>query len=436
MDNNKKVSDKKYTLYVILMFVITILMYFLTIVHRNSSGVLHDYLQQDFSMTALQFSNFSSMYFYPYVIMQLPMGIFADTIGPRKALTIGCATSALGTFIFCNAKTFSILCLGRALIGIGVSSPMVCCQKLYANWFSKKKVATATGFSQGISSMLAMLGQAPLAIIVGIMTWRSVYTAITIGTVILAVLLFIVIRDFPEDMGFPASEVNSSVQSKKLPSGKELKTSIASVICNKKVLPLLIMMPIMMGTFNMFISTWGISYISDTYGLSAVDASKYTTVIMIGVTVGCLVLPTLSDRMGKRKPILYALSIVNLVIWVLLTYGTKLVDRFNLLTVLMICLGFTQGSIPIFFAVLREVNKPELAGMAVGFPNTIGMGGSPVMALIAGALINNRIMQNAVGLTIYKSAFALCVVLSVIQLVANIFVTETNCENINLKMSK
>ncbi|WP_457553705.1 MFS transporter [Desulfobacula sp.] len=47
-------------------------------------------LMQDFHISAAGLGQLSGLYFYAYVAMQIPTGILADTLGPRKLLTAGC----------------------------------------------------------------------------------------------------------------------------------------------------------------------------------------------------------------------------------------------------------------------------------------------------------------------------------------------------------
>ena len=57
---------------------------------RVAPAVMTAELMRDFQISATGLGHLSGLYFYSYVAMQIPTGILADTLGPRKLLTIGC----------------------------------------------------------------------------------------------------------------------------------------------------------------------------------------------------------------------------------------------------------------------------------------------------------------------------------------------------------
>ena len=54
--------------------------------HRMAAGVVKTDLQEAFNIGSAQFANIGSMYFYAYFIMQIPSGILADKLGPKRQL--------------------------------------------------------------------------------------------------------------------------------------------------------------------------------------------------------------------------------------------------------------------------------------------------------------------------------------------------------------
>ncbi|MCD4741239.1 MAG: MFS transporter, partial [Desulfobacteraceae bacterium] len=66
---------------------------------RVAPGVMTKELMQDFNISASGLGHLSALYFYSYVAMQIPTGILADTLGPRKLLTAGCVVAGMGTLL-------------------------------------------------------------------------------------------------------------------------------------------------------------------------------------------------------------------------------------------------------------------------------------------------------------------------------------------------
>ncbi|SHH89689.1 Major Facilitator Superfamily protein, partial [Caloranaerobacter azorensis DSM 13643] len=65
------------------------LAYVIVFFHRVAAGVVRQDLIKAFNITDVEFGNLGSMYFYAYMIMQIPSGILADTLGARKTVSIG-----------------------------------------------------------------------------------------------------------------------------------------------------------------------------------------------------------------------------------------------------------------------------------------------------------------------------------------------------------
>ena len=69
-------------------------LYLIGFYQRVAPAVMTRELMTDFGLTAAALGNLSAFYFYSYVAMQVPTGILADRIGPRRLLTLGAAVAA------------------------------------------------------------------------------------------------------------------------------------------------------------------------------------------------------------------------------------------------------------------------------------------------------------------------------------------------------
>ncbi|HPI97440.1 MAG TPA: MFS transporter, partial [Synergistales bacterium] len=109
--------------------------YLIVFFHRLAPGVLREELSSAFDLTATSFGTLASMYFYAYMIMQIPVGMLADSLGARATVSIGMFMTTLGSLLFGMARTSSLIFLGRFIIGIGVSTVFVCILKIQSRWF-------------------------------------------------------------------------------------------------------------------------------------------------------------------------------------------------------------------------------------------------------------------------------------------------------------
>src|SRR5882762_7220921 len=56
---------------------------------RTSPAVMTTELMRDFGIKASQLGQFSAFYFYAYILMQIPTGVFVDSWGARRLLIAG-----------------------------------------------------------------------------------------------------------------------------------------------------------------------------------------------------------------------------------------------------------------------------------------------------------------------------------------------------------
>ena len=124
--------------------------YLIVIFHRYSFGIIKDELSGSFNMSSTAFANLSSMYFYAYMLMQIPTGILVDSLGVRFTVTIGMLLAGAGSLLFGYSRNIHIVFTGRFLIGIGVSVVFVSILKILSKWYDEKEFGTMTGLTSFI----------------------------------------------------------------------------------------------------------------------------------------------------------------------------------------------------------------------------------------------------------------------------------------------
>ena len=270
---------------------------FLNMFHRSSAGVLRSTLVDLYGLSATEFSSFSVMYFYPYVIMQFPAGVLADRIGPRKLMSFSSLLSGIGILCFSLSKSFRISCLCRILTGIGFASAQTCCQKLNNQWFQQDRIASAVAVTSAFGYIGTLCAQAPLALLIQVSSWRTVFFSLGIISMIFVIISYLFVCDKPQDIGLMPINSALKVHDEKVP----LKSALKSTFGNKYLYPLLFALCVQLGTYNLFSGTWGVSYFEDVFNLTTLQASKYTMVLSVGCAVFGLLLPVISDAVRIRK---------------------------------------------------------------------------------------------------------------------------------------
>ena len=67
--------------------------------------------------------------------MQLPTGLLADSLGPRKTVTSFLFIATLGSLIFGLAPAVDVAVATRVMVGLGVSMVFISTMKILSQWF-------------------------------------------------------------------------------------------------------------------------------------------------------------------------------------------------------------------------------------------------------------------------------------------------------------
>ncbi len=331
------------------------------------AGIAQD-LAASFQTSAASLGVLAATYFYVYTLMQVPTGILADTLGPRRILALGGIIGGIGSFLFGFAPTLDLALLGRTLVGLGVSVTFIAMLKLIAVWFEENRFATLVGVCMLVGNLGSVLAGAPLSALAQATGWRGVFIGVGVVSLVLGVLCWVMVRDSPQ-----------SVPGEKRPSFDRtvVLSGLLSVIRNRATWPAALVNTGMSGAFFTFAGLWATPYLIQVHGLSRAVATSHLSLWFGGFAVGCFFIGTISDRLGRRKPVLIVASHLFVAIWlVLLSCVTlPLVASYSLFALL----GLTTAGFSLTWACAKEVNPPLLSGMSTSVAN---MGG-----FLAGALL-------------------------------------------------
>src|SRR4051812_18658356 len=119
--------------------------YFLSFFYRNVNAVISKDLAREFSLSASDLGFLTAMYLLAFAAVQLPLGVLLDRYGPRRVVAALFCVAAIGATIFALARDFTLLSVGRALIGLGVSAGLMGAIKAFTLWFPMSRLATLNG---------------------------------------------------------------------------------------------------------------------------------------------------------------------------------------------------------------------------------------------------------------------------------------------------
>ena len=417
-------------------YIILVLAYMSVFFHRMAPGVVSADLMLAFSTTGAALGSLAAMYYYIYTAMQIPAGVLADTLGTRSAVTVGNLVAGGGSIVFGLAETFEIASAGRFLVGLGVSVVFVGLMKSNSVWFSEHKYGFISGLTVLLGNVGSILAAGPLAAVLNIYSWRSVFVAIGFISIGLAVVSWLVVRNRPEDVGFPSLREMEGKPSHP-PRESHWLHDLKSVLLNRRVWPGFWINFGMGGGLFSFAGLWGIPLLRDVFGLERGAAAAYTTLTLVGLAVGSLASGWLSDHLGHRKPLLITGAMLYALAWVAMLYApwSPGVSGF----VLYGLVGLTGAGFVVTYASAKEVSAPALSGMAISVVNTGLFLGAALMQPLFGLVLDqtwdgtlvNGLRQFA--LDDYRAALWLMLGFAVIALIGTLRLTETHCRNVTVK---
>lgn len=344
---------------------------------RIAPSVMEPALREHFNLSATGFGLISSIYYYAYVIMQLPVGVMLDRYGPQRLLTAACMICVIGTFLFTGTTVFWIAGVGRFLVGFGSAFAFVGVLKLATIWLPENRLAMVSGLTSALGTIGAMIGDNFLVLFVNQFGWVKALNMTAFFGIALSILLWMGIRD-KKAIHFRNHGTVSTLKRGLMDLGIILK--------NKQIwvngfYGCLVYLPT-----TVFAELWGIPYLRNAHGLSNEAAGLANSLLFLGFTIGAPLMGFISDKLARRKfPMLIGATGAAIVMMIIL-YMPGLSE--TNIQVLMFILGLLYSAQAIVFAVGRELSPGEAAGTAMAATNMIVMLGAMFLQPLVGHLLD------------------------------------------------
>ncbi|MCD6040322.1 MAG: phtE [Gammaproteobacteria bacterium] len=390
---------------------------------RISPSVMIQELMKAYNLTGAQAGSLSAFYYHAYVPMQIIVGLMMDRYGPRRLLVMACMCCAVGTYLFAGTQSIIIAELGRFFIGFGSAFAFVGALKLATIWLPPNRFALISGIITSLGMIGAMAGDIMLRSLVDAMGWKlTTYVSAGVG-VVLALILWAVVRDVNPSPTHPNYHVRRL-------SFHDLLLGLWGALRNPQIWFNGMLGFLLYLSLSAFGELWGIPYLEQARGLSKMQAANANAMIFLGWAIGSPCWGWFSDFIERRCAPLFMASIATLLVACVILYVPNL--SFFSMSFLLFFFGLLSSVQVLVFAICREVTHFRIAGTAIALTNMFVMiGGNffqPVIGKLldmgwSGALMDGTRVYSALA---YQAALSVIPVGILFAIILTFFVRETH----------
>jgi MFS family permease len=366
--------------------------YFYQYTLRSAPAVMLPELSSAFGLSAAGVATMAGLFYYGYSPFSLVAGVAMDRIGPRRVVPIGAAAVGAGALMFASGDT-TLANAGRLLQGAGGVFALVGAAYIATTSFPASRAATLIGATQ----MFGMAGGSAGQFVVGPLIasgvrWSSFWLVMGLAGLAISVLLYVFL---------PESEKADPPQGDWL---KGASRAFGIVFRNPQSILCGVIAGLLFIPTTIFDMVWGVRYLQDARGLDYGVAVLRSAAVPFGWIIGCPLLGAISDRIGRRRPVIAGGALVLLACLVWILYGpAEVLPPY----VLALTAGVASGAAMLPYTVIKEANPAAVSGTATGVVNFINFTFSALLGpVFAAKLVGAGGGATPMTLEHYQIAFA------------------------------
>jgi MFS family permease len=292
--------------------VLAAVMFAMSQFYRSSVAVISPDLMQEMGLNALDLSRISAAFFYAFALMQIPVGIFLDSVGAKTAMVGLTLVSVAGAVVFALGTTPGWLTFGRVLLGIGMACNFMGALKLLTLWFEPRQFATLSALVVSLGTIGNIAAATPLVLLVGWMGWRHSFLAIAGFTLALALVFLAVIKERPRAARDAPGRAGPGDRAGTQADAADARPSVSQTLGrawdlfhHRDFWIISLATFCRYGIYAAVQGLWAGPFLIHALGLPPVTAGNILFLMSIGLIIGCPLCGWLSDFLvGSRKKII------------------------------------------------------------------------------------------------------------------------------------
>lgn len=333
--------------------------FFAHYVVRVTPGHITQELQATFvDSTKLDIGILGAAFYWPYVLMQMPVGYLVDKYGTRILLTIAAFICCLSSLSFASANTLNVAIFSRILLGFCSATAFIGALKLSTVWFEPKKLALLIGITQALGMIGAATGARVVPFLNETMGWQNAFRLYALVFLTLSVLIYAFVRNRPgTDPAFDEAALKQR-HIKAIP--------LSTVIFNRYTWINALYAGLIFAPTDVMGELWGKEFIENIHQISAKEASHAISFLFIGWAIGGPLAGSLADHIGRRPVMLFS-AIIGFLLLPFIFYVPNI--PLSLLMMILFLYGLTNTGLIASYTVAGELHHKEHGGFSIAIAN-------------------------------------------------------------------
>jgi MFS family permease len=335
-------------------------------------GVAAFEAERRYQVGAGALSAFTAVQLGVYLAMQVPVGLAADRIGPRRSLAAGMAAIAVGEAVFALSGTLGAGLAGRALIGLGDAFVFVNVLRVAHTWFDPARAALLTALTTLLGALGQLLTTVPAHLALDGLGWTATFAGAAAITAALALAALGVVRDAPAAAAAKPAPRHDAIGDTLRDAWSRGRTRLGFWAHFGLMTP-----------FVTMTALWGYPWLVEAQGVPAGTAATWLAVSVLALAASAPV----GGRRGGRGPwmqLRMALVTGSLLVvsWAAVLGWPGGRPPHELIVAALAVSGVASAVSVVAFMLARAGNPPHVAGSATGLVNCGGFlaGSSAILA--------------------------------------------------------
>jgi MFS family permease len=365
---------------------VAFVMYALAFVDRVNLSMAAPYVREDLGLSPAGLGFANGLFFWGYIILQIPAGRLASTWSPKRVLL--CLLLLWSSISLTTALVHSPieLAINRFALGLSEGGVLTCTLVLIRNWFTNAERARANALFLLTFPIGPMIAGPISGLILTYSHWRWMFVIEAIPGLFWSLVWWRSIDDRPQDAKWLPEQERAELVERLAADENEATVNISGHWLSTLWHPTVLLLALY--NFLALMAEWGVNFWFPTVlketGLSIGIVGLLAAVPSVLGIIMMLAVASSSDRLRERKWHMIAATAAAGVPLLILQFTGG--GTWATVICLSIAMGAFLGRFGPFWTLPGEVLPAGVAGVGIGLINGVGNLGGTVGPYFFGVL--------------------------------------------------